>query len=59
MKAQLRLADRSGAKLAAIFGAEEEGNGTVTLRDLRGDDPGKQETMPREELEQAVRAWGS
>ncbi|MGB9112345.1 MAG: histidine--tRNA ligase [Acidimicrobiales bacterium] len=59
MKAQLRLADRSGAKLAAIFGADEERDGTVTLRVLRGDDAGKQETIPRDSLVLAVEEWRS
>jgi histidyl-tRNA synthetase len=59
MKAQLRLADRSGARLAAIFGPEEERDRTVTLRILRGDDAGKQETIGREELEPTALEWGS
>lgn len=59
MKAQLKLADRSGARLAAIFGQEEQRDGTVTLRVLRGDDAGKQETFALEGLETAIREWGS
>jgi histidyl-tRNA synthetase len=57
MKAQLRLADRSGARLAAIFGSDEERDGTVTLRVLRGDDAGKQQTIGLEKLEDTVREW--
>ncbi len=36
MKAQMRLANRSGAPLAVIVGSEEVAAGEVTLRDLRG-----------------------
>lgn len=59
MKAQLRLADRSGARIAAIFGSDEQRDGTVTLRVLRGDDAGKQETIALDDLEQMVREWSS
>lgn len=37
MKAQMKVADRSGAPFAAIIGEDEVANGEVTLRDLRGD----------------------
>lgn len=37
MKAQMKVADRSGAPLAAIIGEDEVAAGEVTLRDLRGD----------------------
>ena len=37
MKAQMKAADRSGAALAVIVGDDERDNGTVTVRDLRGD----------------------
>ncbi len=37
MKAQMKVADRSGALLAAIIGDDEAAAGEVTLRDLRGD----------------------
>ncbi len=37
MKAQMKVADRSGARLAAIIGEDEVAAGEVTLRDLRGD----------------------
>ena len=37
MKAQMKAADRSGAALAVIVGDDESDNGTVTVRDLRGD----------------------
>jgi histidyl-tRNA synthetase len=35
MKAQMKLADRSGARLAIIVGEQEAADGTVTVRDLR------------------------
>jgi histidyl-tRNA synthetase len=47
MKSQMRAADRSGAAIAVIVGADELAAGTVTLRPLRG---GEQETVPREKL---------
>jgi histidyl-tRNA synthetase len=37
MKAQMKVADRSGAPFAAIIGEDEVAAGEVTLRDLRGD----------------------
>ena len=37
MKAQMKVADRSGARFAAIIGEDEVASGEVTLRDLRGD----------------------
>ena len=37
MKAQMKVADRSGAPYAAIIGEDEVDAGEVTLRDLRGD----------------------
>ena len=35
MKSQMKLADRSGARLAVIIGSTENSSGTVTIRDLR------------------------
>lgn len=37
MKSQMKSADRSGAGLVCIVGADELAAGTVTVRDLRGD----------------------
>ncbi len=37
MKAQMKLADRSGAPFAVIIGEDEVASGEVTLRDMRGD----------------------
>jgi histidyl-tRNA synthetase len=52
VKAQLKLADRSRARYAAIVGPREVEDRTVTVRCLR---EGKQETVRREELVQWVR----
>jgi histidyl-tRNA synthetase len=43
MKAQLKMADRSGARAAAIVGDDEARAGTVTLKHLAD---GNQETVP-------------
>jgi histidyl-tRNA synthetase len=37
MKAQMKAADRSGARLVCIVGTDEAEAGTVVVRDLRGD----------------------
>jgi histidyl-tRNA synthetase len=50
MKAQIRLADRSGALLAIIVGPEERAAGVVTLRPLRhGAAESRQVQVPRAE----------
>ncbi len=38
MKAQMKVADRSGARLALLVGPQEQAAGEVTIRDLRSDD---------------------
>ncbi len=53
MKSQLKSADRSGATVALIVGAEELAAGTVSLRPMRG--TGEQRTVLRSEVVQAVR----
>jgi len=45
MKSQMRKADRSGAAVAAIIGAAESAQWTVTIKDLRGERAG-QSTVP-------------
>jgi histidyl-tRNA synthetase len=52
MKAQLKSADRAGARLAAIVGQKEAEAGTVTLRDLGR---GEQEEIARGDLVDHVR----
>ncbi len=54
MKAQLKLADRSGAAVALIAGPDEVASGTVSLRPLRT--AGDQRTVPVAEVVDAVRA---
>jgi histidyl-tRNA synthetase len=53
MKGQMRDADRSGARWAAILGEEELAAGEVTLRDLES---GNQERVAIEGFERRVRA---
>ncbi len=53
MKAQLKLADRSGAIVALIVGPDEVASGTVSLRPLRT--AGDQRTVPVAEVVDAVR----
>ena len=50
VKAQLRAADRSGARLACIVGAEDLAEGLVTIRVLRGPDAHRQEKVARQAL---------
>ncbi len=45
MKAQMKVADRSGARLALLVGEDELTAGTVTMRNLRSGDG--QTTLPR------------
>jgi len=60
MKAQMKVADRSGARFAVIVGPDEESAGTVTLRDLRGADGGGQREIRRDELaSELVRELGA
>ncbi|HXZ83365.1 MAG TPA: histidine--tRNA ligase [Acidimicrobiales bacterium] len=58
-KAQLRLADRRGARLALIVGTDELAAGTVTLRVLRGEEAGHQEPVARGDVVAALRRWVS
>ncbi|HLN15595.1 MAG TPA: histidine--tRNA ligase [Acidimicrobiales bacterium] len=54
MKAQLKLADRSGARLALIVGPNEVAGGTVSVRPLRETDD-EQWSVPRSEAVDEVR----
>ena len=49
MKAQLKAADRSGARLALIVGDQELADKRVAVRDLR-DGRGEQALVPRDEV---------
>jgi histidyl-tRNA synthetase len=53
LKAQLRRADRVGARLALIIGDEELSRGMATLRDMSS---GTQRDIPLEQAAQTVRA---
>jgi histidyl-tRNA synthetase len=53
MKAQMKLADRSGAALALIVGPSEEASGTVLVRPLRHE--GAQERVARTSVVDVVR----
>jgi len=53
MKAQMRAATKSGARIAAIVGDDERAAGTVTIRDLGA---GEQRAVPVADVVDAVRA---
>ncbi|OWY61769.1 hypothetical protein B7486_62025, partial [cyanobacterium TDX16] len=53
MKAQIKAADRSGARLALVVGDQELTDGTVGVRDLR---TREQESVPRTDIVPAVQA---
>jgi histidyl-tRNA synthetase len=54
-KSQLKKADKSGARLALIWGEDEVANGSVTVKQLRDqtaqEDSPRQQSVPREHLE--------
>ncbi len=50
MKAQMRVADRSGARLAVLVGPREEVSGQVTIRDLRSEEVAPQHVVARHDL---------
>jgi histidyl-tRNA synthetase len=54
MKAQMKAADRSAARIALIIGDDERAAGTVTVRDLRGDSH-DQQALPRDQIVDHVR----
>ena len=54
MKAQMKAADRSGATMALIVGADEAEAGEVTVRPLRGE-RGEQVRVPRDKVVDYVR----
>ncbi|HKA04186.1 MAG TPA: His/Gly/Thr/Pro-type tRNA ligase C-terminal domain-containing protein, partial [Acidimicrobiales bacterium] len=53
MKAQMKAADRSGARVAVIVGADEAAAGEVTVRPLRGG--GEQQRVSRPDLVKHVK----
>ena len=50
LKAQMKQADRSGARFAVIVGPDEQAGGEVALRDLHSQDFSAQTSVPRSEL---------
>ncbi len=54
MKAQFKLAGRSGARWVLIVGPDEAASGTVSLRPLRG--AGDQQTVPVAEVVGVIRS---
>jgi histidyl-tRNA synthetase len=52
-KAQMKVADRSGARYALLLGDDERASGTVTIRDLRSDT--EQRAVPRDRLSDELR----
>jgi histidyl-tRNA synthetase len=57
-KSQMKKADKSGARVALIWGDDEVAAGTVGLKVLRGGEGERpaQQAVPRAELEQTLRA---
>jgi histidyl-tRNA synthetase len=56
MKSQMKLADRSGARVALLVGPQELAAGEITIRDLRSDDfEQAQLSVAREDLSAALR----
>jgi len=57
MKAQMKAADRSGARVAVIIGADEAAGGQATVRPLRagGTEQGAQQTVARVDLVDTIR----
>ena len=57
-KSQMKKADKSGARLALIWGEDEVASGTVSLKALREADKERlgQQSVARTELEQTLRA---
>ena len=54
VKAQMKRADRSGAAVAVIIGADELAADEVTLKPLRGQ--GEQQRVPRQQMLHALAA---
>jgi len=55
MRAQMKAADRSGAALALIVGEQEQADGVVAVRRLRGPDEGTQTSVPAADVLPTVR----
>jgi histidyl-tRNA synthetase len=58
MKAQLTVANRSGAPIALIIGEDEAAHAAVALKRLRGEGPHEQETVRRSDLARRLHEIG-
>ncbi|MBU6200867.1 MAG: histidine--tRNA ligase [Acidobacteria bacterium] len=54
MKSQMKIADRSGARVAVIVGTDELASGTIVVRSMKS---GEQRTVARSEMVGAVAAF--
>ena len=50
MKAQMKVADKSGARFALLLGPQELAAGEITIRDLRSEEKTEQISIPREKV---------
>jgi len=50
MKAQMKVADKSGARLALLVGPQELAAGQITIRDLRSEEKVEQAVVARREV---------
>jgi histidyl-tRNA synthetase len=58
IKSQLKKADKSGARVALIWGEDEVAAGTVTIKPLReqGGERQAQQSLPVQQIQAALRA---
>jgi histidyl-tRNA synthetase len=50
MKAQMKVADKSGARFALLVGPQENAAGQITIRDLRGDERTEQVSVAQQDI---------
>ncbi|QZA80352.1 histidine--tRNA ligase [Deefgea piscis] len=55
-KSQFKKADQSGARFAVVIGEGEVASQTVNLKTLTGEQQGKQEIVPQDQLAQVIRS---
>ena len=55
-RSQMKKADKSGARVALIWGEDEATASTVTIKALRDGEPSQQQTLPLSELAQTLTA---
>lgn len=56
MKAQMKVADKSGARLALLIGPQEMASNQITIRDLRNSELSPQSSVPRQDVIAEVRS---